>query len=262
VIDMPAAGVLVHAGPQALADAVAGRLLTRLVEAQSTGRLAQVVLTGGTIADTIHRSIAASESRDAVDWSRVEVWWGDERFVAADDPDRNDSQARAALLDQLPLNPDLVHAMPTPEQTDGDVDLAAHRYAETLAASSGPADRAGVPTFDVLMLGVGPEGHVASLFPDRPAVYESELSVVGVRHSPKPPPLRISLTLPALNRAAEVWFVVSGAEKAHAVHLALSGAGVVQIPAAGPHGLRATTWFLDRESARDLPAGLGRVASP
>jgi 6-phosphogluconolactonase len=115
--------------------------------------------------------------------------------------------------------------------------------------------------FDVLLLGVGPDAHVASLFPEEPALYE-ERSVVAVRGAPKPPPTRISLTLPTIRAAAEVWLVVSGEDKAGAVRLALSGAGEVQVPAAGARGRQRTMWLLDRAAASQLPPGLERIASP
>jgi 6-phosphogluconolactonase len=258
---MSAPSVAVHHNAETLAAAVSARLITRLVDAQSSGRTARIVLAGGTIADRIHRAVATSEARDAVDWAAVEVWWGDERFVAADDPERNDRQARETLLDALPLNPRLVHPMPTPDLAEGDPDLAAEMYADELAAAAGPGDHGGVPTFDVLLLGVGPDGHVASLFPGRPALYD-ERSVVGVRGSPKPPPVRVTMTMPTLQRAHDVWFVVSGEDKARAVHLALGGAGVVQVPAAGPRGIQSTWWMLDRAAASQLPPDLGRMASP
>jgi 6-phosphogluconolactonase len=258
---MSASSIVIHRSAEALAEAVAGRLITRLVDAQSSGRTARLVLTGGSVADRIHRAVAASSARDSVDWSAVEIWWGDERFVPADDPDRNERQAREALLDALALNPERIHPMPTSEQCGGDPDLAAERYAEELAAAAAPGDHGGVPTFDVLMLGVGPDGHVASLFPGRPALYD-ERPVVGVRGSPKPPPTRISMTMPTLQRAHEVWFVVSGAEKSRAVRLALGGAGIVQVPAAGPRGIQSTVWMLDREAASQLPPDLARVSSP
>jgi 6-phosphogluconolactonase len=254
---MSAPAVIVHRTAQGLADAVAARLITRLVDVQSAGRRARIVLTGGTIADQIHRAVAASDARDAVDWAAVEIWWGDERFVPADDPERNERQAREALLDALPLDPAMVHPMPAPEQAGNDPDAAAARYAEELAAATDPGDRGGVPTFDVLMLGVGPDGHVASLFPGRPALYD-ERPVAGVRGSPKPPPVRITLTMPTLQRAYDVWFVVSGTDKAQAVRLALSGAGAVQVPAAGPRGIQNTLWLLDRDAASQLPRDLGR----
>jgi 6-phosphogluconolactonase len=259
---MSAPTVVVHHSSDALAEAVAARLVTRLVDVQSAGRLARIVLTGGTIADKIHAAVAASDARDSVDWSRVEVWWGDERFVDADSDDRNDKAARAALLDSVPLDPRYVHPMPTPADTGNDVDAAAERYAAELAAAAGPGDHGSVPTFDVLMLGVGPDGHVASLFPGKPALYEEGRTVVGVRGSPKPPPVRMSMTMPTLQRAQDVWFVVSGEQKAKAVHLALSGAGIVQVPAAGPKGISSTWWLLDKAAATELPPDLARIASP
>lgn len=254
--------VMVHRTADELAEAVCARLITGLVDVQSTGRVPHWVLTGGTIADRVHTALANSPARDAVDWSRVELWWGDERFLDAGDPDRNETQARAALLDHVHLDPDRVHAIPASDQVDADLDRAADEYADTLAQAAQPEDHGGVPTFDIVMLGVGPDGHIASLFPEKPALYEIERTVVGVRGAPKPPPLRVSLTLPALARAREIWFVASGEEKAKAVRMALGGAGVVQIPAAGPHGTRRTLWLLDRDAASQLPTALTRIASP
>lgn len=258
---MSATTVVVHQSADGLAEAVAARLLTHLVTAQSGGRIARIVLTGGTIADKIHRAVAASPAASSVDWGGVEVWWGDERFVAADDDDRNDLQARRAMLDALPLDPAHVHPMPTPDQADGDPDVAAEIYAAELAAAAGTPETGRIMTFDVLMLGVGPDGHVASLFPGSPALYD-ERSVVGVRGAPKPPPLRISLTMSTLRHAEEVWFVAAGKEKAKAVRMALGTAGEMQVPAAGPRGMRSTTWLLDKEAAAELPHGLQRLASP
>ena len=253
--------VVVHTSADVLAEAVCARLLTTLVDAQSSGRVPHWVLTGGSIADRVHRAVAASPARDAVDWSRVELWWGDERFVPAGDEQRNDAQARSTLLDALPLDPARVHAMPSADEHGGDPEAAAAAYAEALAAAARPEDHGPVPMFDVLMLGVGPDGHVASLFPERPALYD-ERPVTAVRGPPKPPPTRLTLTLPSLQRAREVWVVVSGEDKARAVHLALSGAGVVQVPAAGPTGRQRTLWLLDRDAASQLPPSLRRVASP
>jgi 6-phosphogluconolactonase len=140
-------------------------------------------------------------------------------------------------------------------------EAAAEKYAAELARASHPEHYGAVPRFDVLLLGVGPDAHVASLFPEEPALYE-ERSVVAVRGAPKPPPTRISLTLPTIRSAAEVWLVVSGEDKAGAVRLALSGAGEVQVPAAGARGRQRTMWLLDRAAASQLPPGLERIASP
>jgi 6-phosphogluconolactonase len=124
-------------------------------------------------------------------------------------------------------------------------------YEQLLAANAEPGDPA--PNFDVHLLGVGPEGHINSLFPDTPAVRETTRLVVGVEDSPKRPPLRITLTLPAIQRSREVWLLVSGAEKADAVAAAVGGADPVAIPAAGAVGREQTVWFLDTEAAAKIP---------
>jgi 6-phosphogluconolactonase len=210
---------------------------------------------------TLLVSLGRSPARDAIDWRRLNVWWGDERFLPAGDPERNETQAREALLDAVPLDPGRVHAMPASDGPDGaDVDAAATRYAEELAAAAPPGRD--VPEFDVLMLGVGPDAHVASLFPEHPALHERDASVIGVRGAPKPPPTRVSMTFPSLCAARDVWFLVSGADKAGAVGLALSGAGELQAPAAGVTGTRSTTWLLDRDAATHVPKQLIRPASP
>jgi 6-phosphogluconolactonase len=134
-----------------------------------------------------------------------------------------------------------------------DPEGAAARYADALAAAARPGT-ARLPHFDLVLLGVGEDGHVASVFPEHPAAYETR-PVVGVRGSPKPPSNRISLTLPALNTADDVWLLAAGQEKAAAVEMALTGnAGPVQLPAAGVHGVERTMWLVDRAAAGELPA--------
>lgn len=222
-----------------------------------------MVLTGGGIGTGVLAELAAAPARDAVDWPRVEVWWGDERFVPYGDPERNETGARSALLDHVDVVPERVHPMPGPDGPDGhNPEAAAERYAAWLQAAAEPQDRAGVPRFDVLMLGIGPDAHVASLFPGLPALYEEERTVVAVRGAPKPPPTRLSLTLPAIRAASEVWILATGAEKAGAVRMALSGAGPVQVPAAGARGVRQTLFLLDRAAAAEVPVQLSRFASP
>lgn len=258
---MTVTSVVVHRSADLLAASVSARLITSLVDAQASDRVPSWVLTGGTIADKVHRSIAAAQARDAVDWARVELWWGDERFLPAGSADRNETQARAALLDAVPLDSARVHAMASSDSIGNDPDAAALAYADELARAAHPEDHGETPVFDILMLGVGPDGHVASLFPEMPALYD-ERPVVAVRRAPKPPPLRLTLTLSTLARAREVWFVVAGKDKAAAVRMAMSGAGPIQVPAAGPRGLQRTRWLLDREAAAELPAALPRLASP
>jgi len=251
--------IVVHASPDLLAKAVAARLVTRLVDAQAARGSASVVLTGGGVGTAVLRELRDNPARDAVDWRRVDVWWGDERFVPADDKDRNDLQAREALLDAVPVDPARVHPFPSADGPSGDdPEAAAEGYAAELAAATHPEDHGDVPRFDVLLLGVGEEGHIASIFPEMPAVYDDR-SVVAVRGSPKPPPTRLTLTFRAVNAATEVWLVAAGAAKAPAVALALGGAGRNQVPAAGARGRTRTLWLLDRAAANRLPPGLARL---
>ena len=242
--------VVVHRDKDVLAAAAAARLLVALADAQAARGSASVVLTGGGIGTATLAAIASSPARDAVDWGRVEVWWGDERFVVADSPDRNDVGARSALLDALPLDPALVHAMPALGGPAGDdPDEAAATYTDELSAAAGTGRTA--PAFDVLMLGVGPDGHVASLFPELPGLVDGR-PALAVHGSPKPPPVRISLSFGTIRGAREVWLLAAGAEKAAAVALALSGAGERQVPAAGAVGTVATRWLLDEAAAGAL----------
>ena len=236
---------MVHADPAVLAEAVAARLLVSIVDAQAARGEASVVLTGGRVAATVYRAVAASPARHAVNWSRVHLWWGDERFLPAGHAERNETQAGPALA-ALPLDAARVHPMPAADGPDGpDPEAAAARYASQLAAVGHPAP---LPHFDLLLLGVGEDGHVASIFPEQPAAYETR-TVCAVRGAPKPPPVRISLTLPTINHAEQVWLVAAGAEKAGAIDLAFSGAGPVQVPAAGVRGVDRTLWLLDRAAA-------------
>jgi 6-phosphogluconolactonase len=238
--------VVVHRDGGLLAAVTAARLLTALVDAQSARGDASLVLTGGRTGTAVLEHLRALPGLDAVDWSRVDLYWGDERFLPSGHPDRNETQARAALLDHIPVDPARVHAMaPSDGEFGDDPDAAAEAYAAVLAAA-GDGD---VPRFDVLLLGVGEEGHVASIFPDSPAVHEQTRSVVAVRNCPKPPPTRVSLTLPAIRRAREVWLMTTGEAKAEAVASALTGAGEVDLPAAGATGEHATLWLLDTTAA-------------
>ncbi len=255
--------VIVHRDGDELAAAVAARLVTRLVDVQAAQGSADLVLTGGTIAEKVYAAVAASPARGAIDWRQLDVWWGDERFLPAGDPERNETQVREALLDHVPVDQSRVHPMPPSDGPDGDdPEAAAARHAQELAKAARHEDHAEVPAFDLLLLGVGPDGHIASLFPEKPALYEQERTVVAVRGAPKPPPIRITMTLPALLAAKDTWLVVAGEDKARAVALALSGAGPTQIPAAAARGRARTLWLLDRGAASQLPADLARPASP
>ncbi|MGM1063921.1 6-phosphogluconolactonase [Saccharothrix sp. Mg75] len=236
--------VLVHRDGDLLAAATAARLLTALVDAQAARGTASLVLTGGRTGIAVLDRVRSSPARDAVDWGRVDLWWGDERFLPAGHPERNETQAREALLDHIPVPADRVHVV---EPSDGrfgdDPEAAAAAYAEELGSA---------PEFDVCLLGVGEEGHVASVFPDSPAVRERELTVVAVRDCPKPPPTRVSLTLPTIRASREVWLMTTGAAKAGAVAAGLGGAAETDLPAAGATGRSRTLWLLDGAAAAEL----------
>ncbi|MFB9318521.1 6-phosphogluconolactonase [Cryptosporangium minutisporangium] len=243
--------VVVHRDADVLAAAAAARLMVRIVDAQQARGSASIVLTGGGVGIGTLKALNASPARDAIDWGAVDIWWGDERYLAPGDPERNEVQANEALLDHVPVNPARVHRMPA--DTGSDPETAAERYADELSKVA----RAGtsLPKFDVLLLGVGPEGHIASIFPESPAAYDEGL-VTAVRNCPKPPPTRISLTFGTITSADEVWLLAAGAGKAEAVGLALAGAGRVQIPAAGARGGVRTLWLVDEAAAVKVPPEL------
>jgi 6-phosphogluconolactonase len=236
--------VVVLGTTELLSAAGAARLVTVLIDAQGATGVASAVLTGGRVGGAVLRAVRDSPARDAVDWSRVEIWWGDERWLPAGDPERNDKQARDALLSAVPVDPARVHAFPAADgEYAGDPDAAAAAYAAALGDS---------PHFDVLMLGVGEEGHVASIFPDSPAARDTT-EVAAVYNCPKPPRTRLTMTFPVINRATEVWLMAAGAAKADAIGRALGGATSLEVPAAGVHGTSRTRWFLDTAAASKLP---------
>ncbi len=207
---MSAPEVIVHRDAPLLAKAVAARLVTRLVDAVAARDTASLVLTGGGIGTAVLTELAAIPARDAVDWRHVGIWWGDERFLPSGDKERNETGARAALLDHVDVDPARVHPMPPSDGPDGDnPEAAAARYAAWLREAARPEDHGVVPSFDVLLLGIGPEAHIASLFPGMPALYDDR-PVVAVRGAPKPPPTRLTMTLPSINSAREIWILAAG----------------------------------------------------
>lgn len=232
----------------ALAEGVAEAFIERLAALQAEGREPAVALTGGTIARELHRAVAASPARKLVDWRRVDFWFGDERYVDSGSEERNAGQARVDLLDQVGVDPERVHEMPSTE-SGLTLEDAATAYADEVRSKGDGA-------FDLVLLGLGPDGHVASLFPGHAALRVDDAIAVAVRDSPKPPPERISLTFSALNRTPATWFLVSGEAKAEAVARTLSyGTSVYDVPAAGiapavdPHEV---VWWLDRAAASRL----------
>lgn len=245
--------VLVHPDKAALAGSIAARFLTKVVDIIDEKGEATVVLTGGTMGYATLAAINDSAARDSVDWGKVNVWWGDERWLPSGDPERNETQAREALLDHVSLDPARVH--PFAASDSGiELDDAATAYTAELAEHA--PDGAEYPIFDITFLGVGPDAHIASLFPERGGIRETEKNVISVRNSPKPPPERLSLTLPVINSSLRIWLVVAGADKASALGLTLASASFYEVPAAGVQGRRRTLFFVDNEAAAEVPENL------
>ncbi|WP_313815368.1 6-phosphogluconolactonase [Citricoccus sp.] len=283
---------------ESLCRDAAGELLRILADAVQDRGAASAVLTGGgtgtgilaALSDLVSAGPDTSDASDASDrldtqgslrspvlrrpdWSRVHLWWGDERFLPAGDPDRNEQQAEQALLRDLVAVHGMpaanIHRMPSADSaaaagttptdarmTEPIMAAAAEAYASELAARAradpGPDER--LPVFDVVMLGVGPDAHVASLFPGRPGPLAAGATVIAVQDSPKPPPWRLSLTVEALNTAERLWFVVAGADKAEAVAAVRQArdnerTDAARWPASVVSGRDGTAWWLDGAAA-------------
>jgi len=195
-----------------------------------------VVLTGGTVG--IKTLSELSSMLAGKDLSKLHLWWGDERFVEEASPDRNYRQAEQALLRNISIPPDNLHQMPSADGAS--LDSAASSFAAYIENLK--------PSFDIVLLGMGPDGHVASLFPDSPAKQFGEW-VVAEPNSPKPPAQRISLSYKALSGAGEVWFLVAGGDKAAAVSQVFTKK---DLPAAQVSGVNRTRWYLDTAAAAEL----------
>ncbi len=238
----------VFAGQDQLAQAAAD-LFVRLSREDPTREQFTVALSGGSTPRKFHALLAASPQVEQVDWSKVEFYWGDERFVPPDHPDSNYRMARETLLQALPIRPDQVHPVPT---ETGDAAQAAAVYEADIRRGFNlmPGQW---PRFDLILLGMGPDGHTASLFPHTTALQVRDRLVVS-NEVPQLQTTRITLTAPVLNAAANVAFVVGGADKADALVAVLEGSPqpeeypsqLVQ-PSAGN-----LYWLLDEAAAAKL----------
>jgi 6-phosphogluconolactonase len=227
--------VIVYPDASTVAQATAARLLTTLTDLLARQERVDIVLTGGTVGTATLAAIADSPIADAVDWSAVHIWWGDERFVPAGDKDRNEGQAQEALLAHVPIPEPNIHRMGSSDRF-ATPETAAAAYHDELAHN-------GNPEFDVLLLGLGPDGHVASLFPQHQVYVHGAATVSAVMDSPKPPPIRVTLSIGAINRAKRVWVVAAGEEKAHAVAECLRENRAY--PGAAVRGTKETLWLVD-----------------
>ncbi len=227
------------ADPLALARRAADWMTTTARAAKAPCR---ICLSGGSTPKLLYQLLASNEFRDRFPWARVAWYWGDERFVPPDHPESNYRMAREAMLASAPVAPESVHPIPT----DGSPDDAARRYERTLRQAYGaqtldPAR----PLFDITLLGLGADGHTASLLPGDAALDERKRWVVAVAHGR--PEVRITLTLPAIESSRHVAFLVEG--KAKAPILATIRAGASDLPAARVRPRGDLIWFVDRAAS-------------
>lgn len=207
----------------------------KMDEVLATKAEAHVAITGGTVGIATLAEIAASDRASSFDFNRVNFWWGDERFVASDSGDRNAVQARTALFSKINIDAGQLH--PFPSADNGlTLDDAAEQFAEYVAKIR--------PQFDLVFLGMGPDGHINSLFPGK-AAPAAGIQIIAEHDSPKPPPQRLSFTYEAMNAADEIWFTVAGADKADAVSVAF-GDDPTSLPVGRVHGKVKTVWFVDQ----------------
>jgi 6-phosphogluconolactonase len=239
-------------GP-AVAEAAAAGLLKELGGLLATQPEVHLSITGGTVGILTLAKIAEHERCADLAWNRVHIWWGDERFVAADSSERNAVQASEALLSALPLDPAKVHEFPafdpeSEQSIDDQLEAAASSFAEHV--SSHLAVGVVLPYFDITVLGMGPDGHIDSLFPG--SQIPAEGSIIYAEHSsPKPPPKRLTFTYEAVNNSGQVWFVVSGADKADAVAVAF-GSDPRSLPVGRVSAINQTVWFIDEAAAAQI----------
>lgn len=248
-----AARIVVEPDKRTLAAAVAATFVGKLAQLTQERDVVHISLTGGSMGAAVLEVVAGHPGSAMVDFSRVHFWWSDERFLPRADAERNALQAREALLDGLGLPAGNIHE-PAASDDGVSLDEAAAAYAAELAAHGTPERP--YPLFDVCFLGVGPDGHIASLFPDRPEVAVTDATVLAVRDSPKPPPERVTFTRPVINASARVWLVAAGADKAPALGLVLAGASHLSVPAAGASGTAETVVWLDRAATAEIPEDL------
>ena len=229
--------ILPHA--QDVATTVVAELIDLIAERSAGGADVHISLTGGTVGNQIARALL---SHEAVRTCRsLHLWWSDERYVPVGHEDRND----LVLQDLLEGCQAKVHAVAGPETTDS-VEASAKAYAHDLHLATTTRFCATNTLMDVCILGMGPDGHIASLFPGSANLSATD-GVVAVSDSPKPPPVRVTWTYPTINASEQVWLVVTGASKASAAQQLQAGAPLEEIPAVGVHGKEITRLIVDAD---------------
>ena len=231
--------IKVYSDLESVAIHAADEFINKLESLSRVGKSINIMLTGGSVGIKMLERVSAHPKLHSISLDQLNLWWGDERFVPRQHPDRNALQARAALIDSLNLKAEQIHEFPA-----ADAGLNLQQAAAEFSAQYSDLS----PSFDLVLLGVGPDGHVASLFPDHD-VSNSNQAIIAETASPKPPSERLSFNYPILNSAAEVWFLAAGIEKSSVVAEALSEDSASNLPAAKISGRNSTVWFLDEASA-------------
>jgi 6-phosphogluconolactonase len=232
----------------ALAEEAARRCAAQAQAAKRAGRPFTIALSGGSTPRALYQRLAQPPYSSEIDWSNVHVFWGDERLVPPDDPESCFRMARETLLAHVPVPAANIYPVPT---VGGTAEDAASAYAETIGAVVAGEP----PRFELILLGMGPDGHTASIFPGHPEVVTpSDELVIPVHGSPKPPPTRVSFTYKLLNAAESVLFLVAGADKAATLREVLRGPlDRARLPAQGVWPERGKlVWLMDSAAARDL----------
>jgi 6-phosphogluconolactonase len=212
-----------------------------IIQAARPNKQIFIALTGGNTPRSFYQQVG-EQFKESLPWKQMVLFWGDERWVPSDHPQSNYHMAKETLLDFVPIPATNVHPIPTALRSPKDAVVSYQTLLKSFFASSWP-------TFDLVLLGMGADGHIASLFPNSSELEESERWVVASR-APVEPHDRITLTLPVLNHAAQIYFLVSGAEKAHAFARALSTPESRDLPASRvrqSHG--NITWWVDEAAA-------------
>lgn len=271
----PDKDLMIQAGAQRFALALLDLLAERLPDSTHRTRV-DVALSGGSAAQPLGL-VLDDPLAEAIDWSRVHFWWSDERFVPAYDTDRNALEARRLLLDKLVADgklpesnihemaadvrstDEIADAMANAESDDDAVravadaandallDAAARDYEAELIRELGPK-----PTIDLMILGMGPDGHYASLFPGHDEVKVTDRLAVGVNHSPKMPPLRVSLTAPMIASSSRTWFFAAGAGKADSLAHVFAKPNDPNYPSSYANGVDEFIWFSTEETVTKL----------
>ncbi|MBM7050607.1 6-phosphogluconolactonase [Rothia sp. ZJ1223] len=250
---MPKPQVVKHEDKTQLTEQGSAKILAVIEEALKSRDQAHLSLTGGSMGIAIWAVLKGSKRAQAIDWSKVHFWWSDERFVPTGYEDRNEQQAKDAFLDSVEIPAENLHIMGASDAFEN-VDEAATAYTAELARYA--QDGASAPVFDLTLLGMGPDGHIASLFPDREEILVEKTEAIAVCNSPKSPPTRVSLTLPLINNSRKIWFLIAGSDKAEAAARLIDAADdadpdaqiLRETPAAGARALEETLILITQDA--------------